>query len=252
MQSAEVKAAGAQPVASVKPFQIRGRFVTAVSLRLEGEPDSNFFSALDIQLQKTPHFFLNAPFVIDLEQTAGAARGGELETLVKELRGRNLSVFAIQNGSEDQTIAAKKAGLIALPGGRDVPVERVERNITEPKPRAQTTSAPVLTNQTITEPVRSGQTVVAEQGDLIVVGPVSSGAELVAVGNIHVYGSLRGRALAGVNGDESARIFCQNLDAELLAIAGVYQTSEDLDSALRKQRVHAFLADEKLCVEALK
>ena len=103
----------------------------------------------------------------------------------------------------------------------------------------------------ITEPVRSGQKIVAERGDLVVCASVGSGAELVAVGNIHVYGALRGRALAGVNGDETARIFCQHLDAELLAIAGLYRTSEDLGPDIRKQRVQAFLQDEKLVVEAL-
>jgi septum site-determining protein MinC len=99
--------------------------------------------------------------------------------------------------------------------------------------------------------VRSGQKIVAERGDLVVCASVGSGAELVAVGNIHVYGALRGRALAGVNGDETARIFCQHLDAELLAIAGLYRTSEDLGPDIRKQRIQAFLQEEKLVVEAL-
>ena len=104
----------------------------------------------------------------------------------------------------------------------------------------------------ITDPVRSGQKVFADRGDLVVVGPVSSGAELVAVGNIHVYGALRGRALAGVNGDETARIFCQSLEAELLAIAGLYRTSEDLEAGIRKARIQAFLKDDRLAVEPLK
>ena len=86
----------------------------------------------------------------------------------------------------------------------------------------------------------------------MVVAPVSSGAELIAHGNIHVYGRLRGRALAGVNGDRSARIFCQSLDAELIAIAGLYRTSEDLGPEVRKQRIQAFLREDTLCVEALK
>ena len=104
----------------------------------------------------------------------------------------------------------------------------------------------------ITEPVRSGQRIFADRGDLIVMAPVSSGAELIAHGNIHIYGPLRGRALAGVNGDRTARIFCQNLEAELIAIAGLYRTSDDLGPALRQTRIQAFLKDDTLCVEPLK
>jgi septum site-determining protein MinC len=81
---------------------------------------------------------------------------------------------------------------------------------------------------------------------------VSSGAELIAHGNIHIYGPLRGRALAGVNGDRNARIFCQNLEAELIAIAGLYRTSDDLGPAVRQQRVQALLRNDTLCVEPLK
>jgi septum site-determining protein MinC len=81
---------------------------------------------------------------------------------------------------------------------------------------------------------------------------VGSGAELIAHGNIHVYGRLRGRALAGVNGDRKARIFCQSLEAELIAIAGLYKTSDDLGAAVREQRVQAFLDQDVLCVEPLK
>ena len=104
----------------------------------------------------------------------------------------------------------------------------------------------------ITQPVRSGQTVLAEQGDLVIVGPVSSGAEVIAAGNIHIYGRLRGRALAGVMGDTTARIFCHALDAELLAIAGLYLTSENLAADVPRHYVQAFLDGESLRVEALK
>jgi septum site-determining protein MinC len=100
--------------------------------------------------------------------------------------------------------------------------------------------------------VRSGQQIFAERGDLVVVASVSPGAELIARGNIHVYGTLRGRALAGVHGDSAARIFCEALDAELLAIAGLYKLSDAIDPSLRRQRVQAFLDDGTLCVESLK
>ncbi|RJK94022.1 septum site-determining protein MinC, partial [Paracoccus aestuarii] len=106
-------------------------------------------------------------------------------------------------------------------------------------------------NKVIRVPVRSGQVIMAEQGDLTVIGSVASGAELIAAGNIHVYGPLRGRAIAGCHGDESAHIFCQSLNAELVAIAGLYQTSETLEEAVRQQRTHIYLEDEKLRMEVI-
>ena len=93
----------------------------------------------------------------------------------------------------------------------------------------------------IESPVRSGQSVTFIEGDVTVLGSVGSGAEIVAGGSIHVYGTLRGRAIAGVNGNSSARIYCQRIDAELLAIDGYYQTAEELDANLRSKPVQARL-----------
>ena len=103
----------------------------------------------------------------------------------------------------------------------------------------------------VTEPVRSGQQVFADSGDLIVMAPVSAGAEVIARGNVHIYGPLRGRALAGVNGDESARIFCQRLEAELIAVAGLYKVSEDIDRAHWRRRVHIGLEADRLVIAPL-
>lgn len=231
------------------PFQIRSRSFTAVVLRLAGAADQTFYDALDERLRQAPHFFTNAPFVIDLDASADLT--GDLGRLVRELRHRNLSVVGVQNGSFEQNKAALAAGLAPLQGGRDVALEPAEGGIASavaaPEP-----AEPAPASLLITEPVRSGQRIFADRGDLVVVASVSSGAELIAQGNIHVYGRLRGRALAGVNGDKSARIFCQNLEAELVAIAGLYQTSDDLGPAVRQKRVQAFLRDETLCVEPLK
>src|SRR3954449_9781601 len=92
----------------------------------------------------------------------------------------------------------------------------------------------------LNESVRSGQRLTFDEGDLIVVGSVGSGAEIVAGGSIHIYGALRGRAHAGTIGDTGARIFCQKLEAELLAIGGVCLMSDDLDSNLRGRAAHAW------------
>ncbi|MFT4012656.1 MAG: septum site-determining protein MinC [Paracoccus sp. (in: a-proteobacteria)] len=238
---------------------MRGRFFTAVALHLAGRPDQGFFDALDAKLRQTPLFFENAPLVIDLEQAQGLDGAGDLQALAEALRARKLSVFGIQNGTPEIAAAAPAAGLVVMPGGRNVPLERVDRERRQAAVAAAVTQAqseppepPAPASKLITQPVRSGQTVFADRGDLVVIGSVSSGAEVIATGNVHIYGRLRGRALAGVNGDTSARIFCHALDAELLAIAGLYTTSESLAADTPREYVQVFLEGEKLRVESLK
>ncbi len=249
MQSHEAEDRSADSVTTARAFQIRGRFFTAIALRVDARPDDAFMAALDAQLQQTPQFFADAPVVIDLENAAALVQRGDLVRLVDALRKRKLSVFGVQNGTGEQTADAAAAGLIALSGGRDVPARGGQRRGEAKAPAPA--EPPPAENRLVTTPVRSGQTVFADRGDLVVVAPVGSGAELIAAGNIHVYGPLRGRALAGVNGDSNARIFCQSLDADLLAIAGVYRTSETLGAELRQKSVQAYLEGEDLKVEPL-
>lgn len=246
MPDTEATDRGARAATSLRPFQIRGRFLTAIALRLEGPADREMLAALDARLSQTPRFFADAPMVIDLEQAAGQVTSEDLSDLVGHLRYRKVSVFAVQGGSREQKAAAANLGLISIPAGGDVPPKEAEQ---APAPLSARAAGPG--NRLVAAPVRSGQTVAAESGDLIVVGPVSSGAELVAAGNIHVYGQLRGRAFAGVFGDESARIFCQGLDAELLSIAGLYRMSESLDRLAPRQNVQILLRGDRLCVEPL-
>jgi septum site-determining protein MinC len=253
VQAHGTQAAAGQAVASVRPLQIRGRSLTAVALHLAGPADDGFFAALDARLRQTPLFFENAPLVIDLAEAESLAGPAEISRLAEALRGRRLSVFGVQNATPEQCEAARKAGLIVLPAGRDVGLERVSQPVParSPRSRVEPPAPPAAETRLITQPVRSGQTVFADRGDLVVIGPVSSGAEVIATGNIHIYGRLRGRALAGVNGDASARIFCHALDAELLAIAGLYRTSETLGEDIPRDFVQVYLDGEKLCVEPL-
>lgn len=239
-------------VATLTPLQVRGRFFTAIALHLTGRPDRAFFDLLDDRLKQTPQFFDNAPVVVDIEHAHGLDTADELARLTERLRDRKLALFAIQGGTPTQAAAAAEAGLISLSGGRDVPADRVSRQgaraVTAPAPKEP---LPPVT-KLITQPVRSGQTVFADRGDLIIIGSVSSGAEVIATGNIHIYGRLRGRALAGVNGDTSARIFCHELDAELIAIAGLYRTSETLEADTPREYVQVYLEGDRLNVESLK
>ena len=277
------------PRASVAPFQVRGRFFTAIVLQMAHAPDAAFFDAIETMMAQTPHFYANAPFVLDLDRAADIAPSFNFIGLAQELRKRKVTLIGVQNGTIEQNKAALHAGLLSLPSGSDAPPEKSKRNgaaKAEPaaaaaekasaaeaseakagdakagaetewpiavqaiaqRPVAEPSAAALL----VTEPVRSGQMIFAERGDLVVVASVSPGAELIARGNIHVYGALRGRALAGVHGDSAARIFCQGMEAELIAIAGLYKISDAIDPALRQRRVQAFLEGGAMRVEPLK
>lgn len=254
---------GAAVTATAQPLQVRGRSFTAVVVRLEGGADKGFFEALEVLMRQAPHFFVNAPLVLDLEKAVGLDAKADFVKLARQLRARRLTPVGIQGATPEQGAAAFGAGLVMLPSGRDAPLERAGKvpaadpaaAASEPQPAPAAEAAPEpqpAASLLVTEPVRSGQRIFADRGDLVVLASVSPGAELIALGNIHVYGPLRGRALAGVNGDRAARIFCQSLEAELVAIAGLYRTSEDLPAAVRGQRVQAFLEDDALQIEPLK
>ncbi|MGH6917076.1 MAG: septum site-determining protein MinC, partial [Geminicoccaceae bacterium] len=103
----------------------------------------------------------------------------------------------------------------------------------------------------VTEPVRAGQQIHARGGDLVVLAPVSPGAELLAEGHVHVYSSLRGRAHAGIGGDQDARIFCYSLHAQLVSIAGLYLVNAEIDERWLGKRVQVRCVDEAIVMEAL-
>src|SRR5690242_14346919 len=130
-----------------------------------------------------------------------------------------------------------------LTGGRACAIREAEPE----KPQIKPQRASLL----LDSPVRSGQTVVFPDGDVTVLGSVGSGAEIVAGGSIHIYGTLRGRAMAGANGNSAARIYCQKIEAELLAIDGYYQTAEELDAALRNRPAQAWLEGDIMRITPL-
>jgi len=135
------------------------------------------------------------------------------------------------------------------------PLVRSSRGATTNLDVAEATSAPSSkpkpTTLLLDQPIRSGQSVFFPDGDVTVLGSVGSGAEIVAGGSIHIYGALRGRAMAGSNGNTRARIFCSRIEAELLAIDGYYLTAESMDQGLRDRAVQAWLEDDELKITAL-
>jgi septum site-determining protein MinC len=160
----------------------------------------------------------------------------EIAELVETLGQRGIRVMGLENAQPDQLDSSLPPLLI---GGRP-------SSGAETASRRQEPSSLLFEN-----PIRSGQSVIFPHGDVTVLGSVASGAEVVAGGSIHVYGALRGRALAGSMGDMRARIFCSRNEAELMSIDGYYQTADDMDASLRGRPAQCWLKDRALSIAAL-
>jgi septum site-determining protein MinC len=219
---------------------------------------------LGARVERAPEFFRNTPVVIDLSGFVPGGADVEFPLLVGLLRGYGMIPFGVRGGNKAQNAAAEAMELAILgePETRGSRSERVDLPEEPAAPAPRPGRTPVEDEQAqprrgaagftlVTRPVRSGQTIYAAGGDLSVVAPVSSGAELMADGNIHVYGPLRGRALAGLQGNTDARIFCQDLQAELISVAGHYRISENIPAELRGFPVQIFLDQKILRIEKL-
>ncbi len=221
-------------------FELKGSLFTLTVLHLLN-PDINTFSEqLRTHAQKTPNLFKNMPLVIDLQKMASQEHEVDFDALQHQLREQGLIPVGVRHGTEKLNDAAQKAGLAIL-----------SNQPSKARPAAAN-ATPVAVSPTllITKPIRSGQQVYARQANLVVLASVSAGSELLADGSIHVYGNLRGRALAGVSGDKTARIFCHQLEAELVSIAGHYRLSESLP-VIKAATVQVYLEDEKVCIAGL-
>jgi septum site-determining protein MinC len=227
------------------PFQVRGSLQTVLSLRLIAPQDSDFFALLLEKIAHAPDFFRDAPIVLDLAPIADTAPF-DLADFVARLRAHRLVPVGISNGSPAWNEAAAELGLARFGTGGAVaerPAQAPQRAAAGRQAQPAVKRGPSMI---VHEPVRGGQQIHAPDGDLVVLGPVGHGAELAAAGHIHIYGPLRGRAFAGIEGDESAMIFCDQLDAELLSIAGVYMVNENIDQRLINRRVRITCAGEGL------
>jgi septum site-determining protein MinC len=225
------------------PFQLRAASMTLLTLKVMDPADAEFFPRLRTMLSLAPGFYRNAPIILDLSAT-GAKPPVDMEAFCAELKGLGIHPVGVQRANAAWERAAAAIGLPPFPAGRAT-------EATAAQAAAKAPSNATSGTRIISEPVRSGRQVYAHKGDLIVLGPVSHGAELLADGHIHVYGPLRGRALAGMSGDKSARIFCRALDAELVAVAGIYMVSEQLDPTLAKKPAQIHLDGDKLIQGAL-
>lgn len=204
-------------------------------------PIMNWLEEIDATLAHSPGFFTGRPIVLDLAAVELSSHG--IAHLVSSLESRGIRVLGLE-GIEADGLDSKLPPV--LNGGRGCVVEQVEPKKVEVQPPPPSAPSLLLRN-----PVRSGQRIVFTEGDVTVLGSVGSGAEIVAGGSIHVYGTLRGRAMAGINGNSAARIYCQKIEAELLAIDGYYQTAEDIGETLRRQPAQAWLDGDILRITPL-
>jgi septum site-determining protein MinC len=201
-------------------------------------PIQGWLEEIDATLARSPGFFVGKPVVLDL--SAVDLSQSAIAHLVASLEQRNIRVLGIE-GVDAARLTASLPPL--LTGGRPC----VLMQNAPKKPEAKSKPMSLL----LESPVRSGQSIVFAEGDVTVLGSVGSGAEIVAGGSIHIYGTLRGRAMAGVNGNSAARIYCQKIEAELLAIDGYYQTAEDIDATLRNRPAQAWLEGDIMKITPL-
>jgi septum site-determining protein MinC len=221
-------------------MRFRGRSYVAYVLAPQ-PPIMDWLGDVDATLVKSPGFFTGKPVMLDLAATE--LSNSAIRHLLSGLNERNIRVLGIE-GVDPELLAPDLPPLLS--GGRDcalMPVASTSKpqQLEKPKPGSLLLEAPV----------RSWQSVVFAEGDVTILGAVGSGAEIVAGGSIHIYGALRGRAMAGVNGNAGARIFCNKIEAELLAIDGFYQTAEDIDSNLRGRPAQAWLEGNAMKITAL-
>jgi len=223
-----------------------GRSYMAFMLAPE-PPIVEWLTKIDEWIRGAGGFFVGRPVVLDL--SAVTLSKSAITHLIGELERRDIRVMGIENTDPAQL----GPGLPPLlRGGRPA---SAEIEVAEPAARDKAKPAAPPRHEPATllldSPVRSGQSIFFPDGDVTVLGSVASGAELVAGGSIHVYGTLRGRAMAGSNGNARARIFCSKIEAELLAINSYYRTADSMDPSLRDRPVQAWLDGKTMMIAAL-
>jgi septum site-determining protein MinC len=232
-------------------IEFKGRMLMMTVLQLKNLDTNVLHQQVSQRLEDAAQWLQDAPVVIDVSPELDndpVALMAAVDTL--RSLGVNLVALARSEHIDADTASMLGLGTLSLAGGRDIPRR------TEPAPASNedapeaTPAAQHVETMVIDQPVRSGQQVYS-RGDLIVLAPVSTGAEIMADGYIHVYCNLRGRALAGVRGNTSARIFCQQLNAELVSIAGHYRVAEDLPEAHRNRAVYLSLEGDAMQFTAL-
>ena len=238
-------------------FEMKGTAFTAVVMDLQSYSADLFPAQLKQKIDTAPQFFNASPLVLNLASFEGQLEDEQLEHVVTVCREQGLQPIACRGATTELRYTIMGLGLASLPASKskssEIPAEPAQAApVKAEKKQPVVEAAPAFRpSKVITKPVRSGQQVYAEGCDLIVMAAVSEGAEVLADGHIHVYGPLRGRALAGVKGDTDARVFCRQMEAELVSIAGYFVMNEKLRELCWKEAAHAYLDGESIQVSAI-
>lgn len=227
-------------ITKTQAFKLKGRLYTFTVLQVMNTDKDVFSQQLAETVMKAPKLFDRTPVVFDLSSVNHLEF--DLQILLQIAREHGMIPVAIQGGNALHDTLAQCNGLALLNASTSQDKPIIEQPI-------ESTLIETAKTKLLTTPVRSGQQVVSKGADLIVTSSVSHGAELLSDGNIHVYGALRGRALAGISGDLEARIFCQSLEAELVSIAGFYRLSDAIEPINGPCQI--YLSDEHIVIESL-
>ncbi len=232
-----------------KPYQIRGTQQTLLALRVDRPDEPDFFDRLKDDVLRAPSLFKNAPIVIDVA-ALGDAPPFDLRKFIARVRACDLQPVGVINGSDGWRSPTAAVGLSVLaPGKAHEPAPAAASEAPPPEPAIEPSAAG--RTLLVDAAVRGGQQVYAPAGDLVCVAPVSNGADVIAAGHLHIYATLRGRAFAGFDGDRSAMIFCDRLEAELVSIAGCHLVNDELPRHTIGKRVRIKVANDSLVVDAV-
>ncbi len=263
------------PASSSPCFRFKGSSISLTELELLDYRPEQLHQQLEAQSRAMPQLFQQMPILLNLVKLPEEQALPELGELVALCRTFGINPIGVRGDARLDPARCQAAGMAYFSAGRNSIRKHEESSTTGASAssahtatspaapqdnRGEKTSAPGsgqseegagVTARIITTPVRSGQQIYARGGDLIILAAVGAGAEVMADGNIHIYGALRGRAMAGVCGNEQARIFCQSLEAELISIAGYFKACDDLQSEQWKKPAQAFLNGTRLETAAL-
>jgi septum site-determining protein MinC len=245
----------------LEPFRLRGANFNLLVMRLLDHRVEAVVPALGDQFRRAPGFLRFAPIVVGLDDIEARPHEVDFAGLVAQLRAIEIVPIGTVGGTPEMRVAAQGAGLppLRMVGGREEEVPLAPPSAMPPAPVAPpVVQAPEPMPEGIARPtmvidqaVRAGQRIWAQGSDLVIVGTVNRGAEVIADGNIHVYGRLLGRAIAGGQDNAAARVFAMNFDPELVSIAGYYAVREGLGEAPIGKAVMARLVGEHMRFDPL-
>ena len=218
---------------AIQSLELKATSFTLSVLHINTHDFTAIAADLDSKLSQAPQFFLGAPLILNL--SAIEQQDIDLAALKKLLTDNQLIIVGVTSANESIASQAKLLGLAVVKSGK----------------QAKNMPAPTKETKIIKQNVRSGQQIYAKNADLIIFGAVGNGAEVIADGSIHIYGALRGKAMAGASGDKQSIIIASSLDAELVSIAGQYWLAEHLQQDCSNQRGCIRLNGETLMVESL-